>query len=86
MSYETDRAALFEARETIARLHRPVLDEAVKRGQAYTLDYTFYGSENTEHFLTLDDALERSNGELYARSLRRPDGTELDTFTGEVAA
>jgi hypothetical protein len=86
MSYETDRAELFAARATIARLSDSVLAEAVKRGETYTLDYTWYGSKSTQRFLTLEDALARANDDLHVRSLRSPEGVELDHHTGAPEA
>lgn len=78
MSYESDRAELQAAYDTIERLYAPTLKAAEAQGDVYVLHFNRYGMRHAEPFLTLHDALVEAEGDMQPLFIVAPDGRQLD--------
>lgn len=81
--YRAARARLAECKKFIAENEDRVLDEAVRRDEAYVLHAWFHFSRQAWPYLTLGEAVERAQDDCSPDWIVGPGGKRYDPFPGE---
>jgi uncharacterized protein YqfA (UPF0365 family) len=75
--------ALREEQNQVEALREETMDEAVKRGEVFVLDYWYLHYQYQTAYFTLAEAIERAEDDCSPNHIVAPNGDLLDPYTGE---